>query len=55
MPVKCTKVDMSVIRAHFSSDAWQAVLHLVDVVKPNSVWLCFACKCALDTSEIIGY
>ena len=33
VPVKCTEVDLSVIRAYFSCDAWQAVLHLVEVVK----------------------
>ena len=43
-PVKCTEVDLNMILVYFSCDAWQAVPHLVDIVRRYSVWLCFACK-----------
>ena len=52
--VKYTDVNLSVIRVYFSCDDWQAVHDLVNIVRCNSVWLCFACKWALDTSAIIG-
>ena len=54
VPVKHTEVDLRVIQVYFSSDPWQAILHLVDIVKWDSVWLCFTCKWALDTSASIG-
>ena len=53
VPMKCTDVDLSIIRVHFSCDAWKAVLHL-EIVKRDCVWLCFSCMCALNASESIG-